>query len=480
MLKYIFTSLLTQQFNMEKLIIFVKTFTRNLVENKDSFKRENVNNNNLDDNNYISYIGKYISNDDEFIGIFAIKMGNGSLSQVENNYSRKSYIRRYMARLFDIYKCDAMLVAFYNEQDDSVEDNSICWKLAYVRNETNNNICSNISMSVYMAGENQPIKFATKYLLPILEKFNPTMKQLEEGFNRDRLVQECLEEYMVNNGSNFNIEEIYNSYNLTSYIDEPDYRIMAINMEDIGRILTYDNYESVAENINDKYYKRYKNNKINNIVKNNYISNNDNKMIRHMCHQVLLNYMESKTDIPREDLQSLMLCDEDSISIPKTIFDLEKGVIRLGEIDELLANIKIIDIAIGSGVYLINMLDEIVRIRHILSEYMLLGLMEDEKDYYMENVRKDEIIKYNTLENCVYALDTESIVVEFYKIRLDIWCNNITDGRIIKDYLSKNNIELKIPDNCVMKIQDEKFISHIISSKVDCFLIGRQGMMVNR
>lgn len=46
---------------------------------------------------------------------------------------------------------------------------------------------------------------------------------------------------------------------------------------------------------------------------------------------------------------------------------------RLKELDDLLANIKVADLAVGSGTFPLGMLNEIVKARQVLTEYMSIG-----------------------------------------------------------------------------------------------------------
>lgn len=50
------------------------------------------------------------------------------------------------------------------------------------------------------------------------------------------------------------------------------------------------------------------------------------------------------------------------------------GVNRLKEIDDILANVKVADLAVGSGAFPLGMLNEIVKARETLSTYMAMQL----------------------------------------------------------------------------------------------------------
>lgn len=70
---------------------------------------------------------------------------------------------------------------------------------------------------------------------------------------------------------------------------------------------------------------------------------------------------------------------EKDLLISEEILSFRENVNRLKELDDLLANIKVADLAVGSGAFPLGMLNEIVKARQVLTEYMSIGMNGFEK-----------------------------------------------------------------------------------------------------
>ncbi|HUY00104.1 MAG TPA: N-6 DNA methylase, partial [Candidatus Deferrimicrobium sp.] len=153
------------------------------------------------------------------------------------------------------------------------------------------------------------------------------------------------------------------------------------------------------------------------------------EIVHYMCQECLLNYLEINTPISRTDIEQFIqlgnsLCNQ--IPDGKNIIKIHNKMDKFQErnpflksireqylkIDELLKVIKIVDPAVGSGAFLIGMLNEIVKIRSILSNYF-------------GDIRNNYDLKRETIENCLYGVDIESSAVDIAKLRL--WLSLIVD-----------------------------------------------------
>lgn len=75
-----------------------------------------------------------------------------------------------------------------------------------------------------------------------------------------------------------------------------------------------------------------------------------------------------------------------------------------------------IDLAVGSGAFLLGMLNEITKAREVLTAYLNFG--KDEKI-----VRRLYDLKIETIKNSIFACDIESSAVDIAKLRL--WLGSV-------------------------------------------------------
>jgi hypothetical protein len=91
-----------------------------------------------------------------------------------------------------------------------------------------------------------------------------------------------------------------------------------------------------------------------------------------------------------------------------------------GEVDRLLAKVRACDPACGTGAFLVGMLDEIVRLRGLVSEVSVCDL------------------KRHAIENSLYGVDIDGRAVEVCKVRL--WFSLVESGCVIPLYAVRFNI----------------------------------------
>lgn len=239
------------------------------------------------------------------------------------------------------------------------------------------------------------------------------------------------------------ILDVFDRYNFTMAEDEPMEREVAIDPEMLGKV-----FENLLD-ISDR--------------KSKGAFYTPREIVHYMCQETLIQYLAEKTLIANEDIRKFILLsdyfrDEDvkktkfvkgedggkghyefdydkDMEIPESILSYKKGVNRLKEIDNLLANIKVVDMAVGSGAFPLGMLNEIVKARDIITTYMTIEMNGRERlqchvDRNLYNLKR------STIKNCIFACDIEASATDITKLRL--WLSLVIDNQIMKE----ENLEL--------------------------------------
>ena len=229
--------------------------------------------------------------------------------------------------------------------------------------------------------------------------------------------------------------DIFDRYNFTMNEDEPMEREVAIDPEMLGKVF---------ENLLDVRDRKSKG-----------AFYTPREIVHYMCQETLINYLSTKSGISEEAIRNFILYgeyfrDEDTqktkkiegvknpvidkdreLLISEDIFSFKKGVNRLKELDNLLANVKIADLAVGSGAFPVGMLNEIVRARNILTEYLAIEMNSFEKRDFILYGRRSYDLKIETIKNCIFACDIEPSAVEIAKLRL--WLSIVIDDILTKE-----------------------------------------------
>ena len=242
------------------------------------------------------------------------------------------------------------------------------------------------------------------------------------------------------------ILDVFDRYNFTISEDEPMEREVAIDPEMLGKIF---------ENLLDVKDRKSKG-----------AFYTPREIVHYMCRESLINYLTTNTQIPEDDIRKFVVlgeyfCDEDArktlavdnetgavlqgseiyshkhhmefdknkeLEIPETIFSFKKNINRLTEIDRLLSDIKVVDLAVGSGAFPLGMLNEIVKAREVITSYMLI-----EKNGYERLIcrtsRSAYQLKRDTIRNCIFACDIEASATDITKLRL--WLSLVIDNQIM-------------------------------------------------
>ncbi|MCM1038405.1 MAG: Eco57I restriction-modification methylase domain-containing protein [Ruminococcus sp.] len=234
------------------------------------------------------------------------------------------------------------------------------------------------------------------------------------------------------------ILDIFDRYNFTMNEDEPMEREVAIDPEMLGKVF---------ENLLDVKDRKSKG-----------AFYTPREIVHYMCQETLINYLVGKTGISEDAIRDFILYgeylrDEDTVKtlkvvdengkvhyefdknkellISEEIFSFKSDVNRLKELDDLLANVKVADLAVGSGAFPLGMLGEIVKARQVLTEYLAIEMNGFQKKSFYSYERKPYDLKVNTIKNCLFACDIEPSAVDIAKLRL--WLSIVIDDEITED-----------------------------------------------
>jgi len=255
------------------------------------------------------------------------------------------------------------------------------------------------------------------------------------------------------------ILDIFDRYNFTVKEDEPLEKEVAVDPEMLGKV-----FENLLE-VKDRK------------SKGTYYT--PREIVHYMCRQSLISYLETQlggTTIAYENLgdeqldmfgnktksgqMDLAIERKTGPSIPKKDIEMlihfgeqvgeneaiveAKGretdtysyklaeTIRqnAGLIDKKLADIKICDPAVGSGAFLVGMMNEIVKTRGVLSIFI------------KDPGRTPYAFKRECIEKSLYGVDVDSGAVEIAKLRL--WLSLVVDEEDIREIKPLPNLDYKV------------------------------------
>lgn len=259
------------------------------------------------------------------------------------------------------------------------------------------------------------------------------------------------------------ILDFFDRYNFTMNEEEPLEKDVAVDPEMLGKIF---------ENLLDVKDRKSKG-----------AFYTPREIVHYMCQESLANYLVNKVGTNYEEIKDFiqygeMIRDLDLKEATKTSYLVGETIFKnIVKIDNALKEIKIADPAVGSGAFPLGMLNEIVRVRDVLTSYMLiynkLGIFD--KKYNEEEILRDRTIyniKWNTIKNSIYAVDIENSAVDITKLRL--WLSIVVD----QVEVSKSgpeplpNLDCKIMQGNSLidefngiKLIDEKFIEELKDRK---------------
>lgn len=230
------------------------------------------------------------------------------------------------------------------------------------------------------------------------------------------------------------ILDIFDRYNFTMSEDEPMEREVAIDPEMLGKV-----FENLLE-VEDR--------------KSKGAFYTPREIVHCICQESLINYLANTMNLPDDDVREFILYgdftkDEDTrkdkregnggMFIAESLFKVEPdgqvSVNRLVDMDKALADVRVADPAVGSGAFPLGMLNEIVRARQNITEYLIVEQKSHAKpsqeafiSRQMHTDRSAYRLKYETVKNCIFAADIEPSAVDIAQLRL--WLSLVIDDEI--------------------------------------------------
>lgn len=204
------------------------------------------------------------------------------------------------------------------------------------------------------------------------------------------------------------ILDIFDRYNFTVSENEPLEKEVAVDPEMLGKV-----FENLLE-IKDR--------------KSKGTFYTPREIVHYMCQESLINYLHSNLceKISQSDIEFFIKKGDEIIENDQKVIEAGKETdtykfklpleIRenVQKIDELLANIKVCDLAVGSGAFPLGMLNEIVKARQVLAVHL-----QNKIDAYQ--------LKLHTISNSIYGVDIDSGAVEIAKLRL--WLSLVVEEK---------------------------------------------------
>lgn len=231
------------------------------------------------------------------------------------------------------------------------------------------------------------------------------------------------------------ILDIFDRYNFTMSEDEPLEREVAIDPEMLGKV-----FENLLE-VKDR--------------KSKGAFYTPREIVHYMCKESLINYLVGQTGISESAIRDFILYgdfmkDEDTVKskrqgqgdmfISEEIFKVNDAgnivVNRLNDIDQALMSVRVVDLAVGSGAFPLGLLNEIVRARETLTEYMAVverakAVSERQESFMVRELRSLRTpydLKKYTIKNSIFAADIEPSAVDIAQLRL--WLSLVIDDEI--------------------------------------------------
>ena len=252
------------------------------------------------------------------------------------------------------------------------------------------------------------------------------------------------------------ILDFFDRYNFTMNEEEPLEKDVAVDPEMLGKIF---------ENLLDVKDRKSKG-----------AFYTPREIVHYMCQESIANFLVNKVGVKYDEIKEFiqygeMIRDIDLKDASKETHLIGNSIFEnIIQIDKALENIKIADPAVGSGAFPLGILNEIVKIRDILTSYMLiynrLGLFGKKysEEQITNNKRSIYNMKWNTIKNSIYAVDIENSAVDITKLRL--WLSIVVDQTDDPEPLPNLNCKIMQGNSLIdeyngIKLIDEKFIEEL-------------------
>ena len=252
------------------------------------------------------------------------------------------------------------------------------------------------------------------------------------------------------------ILDFFDRYNFTMNEEEPLEKDVAVDPEMLGKIF---------ENLLDVKDRKSKG-----------AFYTPREIVHYMCQESIANFLVNKVGVKYEEIKEFiqygeLIRDVDLKDATKETHLVGDSIFNnIIQIDKALENVKIADPAVGSGAFPLGILNEIVKMRDILTSYMLiynrLGLFGKKysEEQITNNKRSIYNMKWNTIKNSIYAVDIENSAVDITKLRL--WLPIVVDQTDDPEPLPNLNCKIMQGNSLVdeyngIKLIDEKFIEEL-------------------
>lgn len=245
------------------------------------------------------------------------------------------------------------------------------------------------------------------------------------------------------------ILDVFDRYNFTVNEEEPLEKEVALDPELLGK--TYEKLNAIRADNFDEYLQVLQSGRKGEETKFNKeygVYYTPREIVHYMCQESLINYLATETSCARDDIEEFVKFS-DSIQEMEATSLVKQELIEAGDIkstkyeskisecirnnakqiDNLLANIKVCDPAVGSGAFPIGMMHEVVKLRQLLSIYT----GEQVKTYDL---------KHHAIENSLYGVDIDPGAVEICKLRF--WLSMIVDEEDFHNIKPLPNLDYKI------------------------------------
>jgi adenine-specific DNA-methyltransferase len=250
------------------------------------------------------------------------------------------------------------------------------------------------------------------------------------------------------------ILDVFDLYNFTINEAEPLETEVAIDPEMLGKI--FENLLEVSDRKSKGAYYTPR------------------EIVHYMCQESLINYLENKIGINKEDIRKFVemgdilqsklrdSLEEQNLDIPESVES------YCHAIDNALEQVKIADPAVGSGAFALGMLIEIVKIRSNLTSFMAKSINEEDLQSFYRT-RTPYHLKLKTMQNNIFAVDIEYSATDITKLRL--WLSLIVDDEInTVNPLPNLECNIKTGNSLIqefkgIKLFDEKLLTSKSNSK---------------
>lgn len=235
------------------------------------------------------------------------------------------------------------------------------------------------------------------------------------------------------------ILDIFDRFNFTINEAEPLEKDIAVDPEMLGKI-----FEELLE-VSDR--------------KSKGAFYTPREIVHYMCQESLINHLVNEVGVPYEDMKEFILYGElirdadnrKNVGYGKEFTIKESILNNISEIDDALRDVRVADPAVGSGAFPLGMLNEIVRARNNITEYIIRkdkegAFGERFGEEFIRNRRSSYKMKLDTIKDSIFAVDIEPSAIDITKLRL--WLSIVVDQEI-----DGNNKEPNPLPNLDMNIQ---------------------------